>query len=275
MAEYCKARLLAARAGVTMALLALIGAVPAWAKSRPPVAKNSITSSQIKNGTLELKDFKRGQIYSAHKVNRLFKAENKAINALSVKWGALETSWKTVSTQLSDIDTQLTSTLAGIAFKLSDVYQKADADARFLHKADTAANSQKLDGIPAADFVQGDGSVFTGHGAFTGGVLIAISHLVTVDAVSAAGSNGSGAPVPSFTLTNTSSEVLSYATSEGLRGTIQPGKLLAVAAGAGSDTIQLLPASGGRAVTLTLSSLPAVQAGAAPTALAQALVGAS
>jgi hypothetical protein len=272
VAEYCKARLLAARAGVTMALLALVGAVPAWARNRPTIARNSITSSQVKNGSLEFKDFKHGQILSAHKVEQLFKAEDRAISALSLKWTTLTSSFKDVSTQLSSIDTQLTSALAGIALKLSDVYQKEDADARFLHKADTAANSQKLGGLPAADFVQGDGSVFTGSAAAPGSGGT-VTPVLTIPGVLSVSSTLGAGDVHVFRLLNLSGGTLEFSTSAHGSGSIAAGQSTDVDAGSQAETVQLLPAQGtGRATTLTLSLLPAVQRGDF-TALAQALVG--
>lgn len=110
--------------------------------------------------------------------------------------------------------------------------------------------------------------MFTGSQAFGDG-SVRLLNVPAIIAVDINGLAGRGA----FVLTSLSSEVLSYVTDTSPGGTIAPGKTVSLPAGNDAEIVQLLPASSGKAVTLTLSLLPAVQSGAAQTALAQALVG--
>ncbi len=136
MAEYVRFRLAAAKVGASMALLALVAGVAekAQAATRPAVAQTA---------------------------------------ANFLKLGGLT---KTISQDFSKLEKKLIkidSTIAGVEKNLARNYYKnsqinakflkiSDANLKFLKVDATAADSNKLGGVPASGFFQGKGNVVSG-----------------------------------------------------------------------------------------------------------------
>jgi hypothetical protein len=150
MAEYVRFRFKAAKVGVTMAFLALLGGLSEKARANPPQPKASSAAvdaflklkglqgeardirgaflkieafaNKLENSFLKL-DHKLGQVYSKNEVNAEF---------LKIK---------SANTTFLKID---------------------DANAKFLKLDGTSANSSELGGMTPDKFVQGNGSVVSG-----------------------------------------------------------------------------------------------------------------
>lgn len=80
MVEYARHRLAAAKVGVSLALLALIGGVAAKKEQRvsfeevasQDLPRNSVGTKHVKDDALLYKDLKQGQVYSVLTVDELF-----------------------------------------------------------------------------------------------------------------------------------------------------------------------------------------------------------
>ena len=137
MADYVKARFHAARVGATMAILGLLAGLGIKSQGEQPptttvafdpaatksIANNAIGSVQIKNHSLLYKDLKLHQVPS-YKEYKLFSSQ--------------------IKNQFLKLDSTNLLHKVDSYLKL-DVYNKAEADGAFLHKADTAQNALKID----------------------------------------------------------------------------------------------------------------------------------
>ncbi len=252
MASTVRRRLTAMRAGVTMALFGLLAGLGIEAQaslSSPPgpdahsaskVAGNSIGSAQVKLHSLLFSDLKQHQVPS-YKEYKQFVSK--------------------IMATVKEID------VADLVHKI-DVYQKADANAKFLQKGDTAENALKIDGLSPDQLVQGHGQVITGNLALsqTSGDLFVLIGLLRVSAQQ----DPAGGKAAQVTLTNTSSQPLTVnGDGKGGGSTIAPGGQDTVSMGDGSVMPLQIIGGSGQVVTLTLSSFN----GGAHTLVGQAVVG--
>jgi hypothetical protein len=259
MAEYIKFRLRAAKAGVTMAFLALLGGLaerasaergdararPASAPAtwEPKLSLNGINGN-LRTSLIKI-DKDIGSVYD--KDQKLLKLDIKQLSA-------------TFKTDYYSKD-------AANATFLTD----KDATLEYLGKDAPAANSDKLGGLLPQAFVQGDGGISTGGAtASLGGSLMPLlssadgTLTVSVELTK----DGSAAQI-----VNNGSSAIDWVSSAGTNGTINgAGKaIVPVAKGdlAGQVTIQFLPAVQSQAFTLILSAEP----GAVGAAQSQRFVG--
>jgi hypothetical protein len=142
MAERAKRRLKVAKVSVSVAVAAVLAGLVARDKSpetvayelagaQPHMVPPTITTGDIKDGTLLYRDFKRGQVYSQKMADNLFMKEK----------------------------------IADRTF-----YKVQDANDTFLQKADAAKTYVKIDDANSR-FVNGDGRVFTGAGSSQGALI--------------------------------------------------------------------------------------------------------
>jgi hypothetical protein len=137
MAEYVRFRMAAARVGASMALLALVAGVAdkARAASHPPGAQTAVAKF-LKLGGLT--------------------------KTISYDFNKLEKKLITLDTAFAKIEKKLTTAYYTKA-QSNKVYLKIrDANAKFLKVDATAADSNKLGGVPASGFLQGKGNVVSG-----------------------------------------------------------------------------------------------------------------
>jgi hypothetical protein len=251
LAERVKRRLRVTKLSVSVAVAAVIAGFVAQDKGSSPVTyqltggqphmtPGSITSRDIKQGSLLYSDFKSGQLYSPKETNRLFETQQGA-NATFVK-----------------IDDAANTFLS-----------KDAAGGTYLDKTDAANTYLKIDDA-SSHFVNGDGSVFTGsaHVASQGVDLLTIPGFVGITASHSA----TGEP-DSVALTNNNSSPLDYSTPT-KAGTIAPGASLPFGLGASgpSVTIQMLVPAVQKVATLTISAIGGANGS---DFVAQVLVGSS
>jgi hypothetical protein len=251
MAEHVRRRLTAMRAGVTMALFGLLAGLgiktqtgaseplPLDNAAASAISTNAIGSAQIKNHSLQFKDLKLHQVPS-------YKEYKEFVSKISSRFLKLDT--------------------ANLVHK-ADVYIKGESDAAFLHKADTAQNALKIDGLSSSQIVQGHGQVVTGNlalGSADGQVFILIGLLK----VSARNAGTPGAAT--VTLTNLAGQNLLVARLGSQGAPIAPNGTDTFNLGDGSVLpVQLISQDGAHVVTLTLSSF----AGSVRNLVGQAVVG--
>ena len=274
MAEYVKWRFTKMRTGVTMALFGLLAGLGIRAAADDPpsgpatvslhnaastshlkvlhVAANSITSTQIKEHSLLLSDFKIHQV-----------ASYSSLSSLLFKYDSL----KTAVSKISDVVYKPQSPV-----DLSGLETQADASGTFQRKDQPAANADKVGGLDASQLVQGHGQVITGNLALTqtttAGTVVSAPGLFDV---TGAATPGVGITV---SLTNTSSQTLFVNGADpAATESVAPGKLLpAVQMGDGSVKTLLVVVQGGtQAITINLSSFAGGSGG--HTLVGQALVG--
>ena len=162
MAEYIRFRLTSAKLGVTMALAALIGGVAdrAQAQSAAP-GKPAPLFVKLTGIT--------GPVRTV-----LAKIEQKCIT-LGNEIGSLEKKVRTdyyTKDQIGKVylkDATANAEFLKIRDATTEFVKKADALAEFVIKGETVANSNELGGLPAQDFVQGQGGVVTGAVTFAPG----------------------------------------------------------------------------------------------------------
>jgi hypothetical protein len=176
MAERIKFRLTAAKVGVSMAFLALIGGIAEKARSGPPQVNATQSAYFLKLGgitgevqnaflKLELKVLKLDSTLTKldHKINRSFYSKHK-IDLTVLKLQKAMTEYL----KLDDANRQyLKIDGANSQFlKINDANSQFlkinDANSQFLKLDGTAANSNKLGGLTPDAFVQGRGGVVTG-----------------------------------------------------------------------------------------------------------------
>jgi hypothetical protein len=232
MAERVKRRVAAARLAVAFVAAGTIaGAAWAQAGPPPPTAQSSasdifaklgdikIDSSNVDNGSLLYKDFKKGQIPSFamfDKLNDAFFKYKKAVNEYKPQ----------LAGQLDTIKGEL-DTIKG---ELGGYIKTTDADARY---------------IKMNDAIMGDGSVFTATKAVSAQNMIRIVEAPGMFTVDAQG--------PTLTITNTGSSDLDHTACGAIgAGTLKPGENVGCATGEHSDTLQLVNGDG-RVATLNFS----------------------
>src|SRR3954451_19795101 len=103
MAEWIKGRVIATRAGVSLALLALVAGVTGRARSGPDVRvdqaaqssvpANSVGTEQVRDGSLLFRDMRRGQVVSTVKFRKFLALDHKDLNALALKIRSLDDKW--------------------------------------------------------------------------------------------------------------------------------------------------------------------------------------
>ena len=155
MAEQVKQRINGARLAIAFAAAAVIAGGAASATGAPSkelVPNNSVSSQEVKNGTLLAKDFKAGQIYSKASADTTF-LKTKTASAKFLK-------------SEDAASTYLKQSLANSTFLKTDeatqkYLKKSEAESTYL-KSGGPIPATTLGGLGASEFVQGDGSVFTG-----------------------------------------------------------------------------------------------------------------
>lgn len=254
MAERVKRRVAAARLAVAFVAAGTIAGATAWAQAGPPptarssasdiFAKIKIDSSNVIDGSLLYRDFKKSEVPSF----RMFSNLNTAFFKYQK---ADKRQMSTINGEINDANVQI----GDIKNELGGYMKVSDADARYYNKA--------------TPVVMGDGSVFTGDG-LVGNQLIGllnVPNLIKVEGVA-----------QKVRFTNTSDvDVLHTATDcadpQGLptpAGTLKPGEFLECdARGDAAQTMQFSWGARGVA-TINFSSI-SVPGGAQDTV--QILVG--
>jgi hypothetical protein len=239
MAESVKRRVAAARLAVAFVAAGTIAGATAWAQAGPPPTAQSsasdifaklgdikgefVDSSNVDDGSLLYKDFKKAQVPSFKMFNKLdesFSKYKKAVNNFKYD----------VKNELGDVNGDI-STIKG---ELGSYIKTTDADARY---------------IKMNDAIMGDGSVFTATKAVGAGTtrIVEAPGMFTVDATG-----------PTLTITNTGSGDLDH--SECMNGqgqpvpagTLKPGESVSCANGTHSEAMQLVNGDG-RVATLNFS----------------------
>jgi hypothetical protein len=246
MAEYVKFRLTAAKAGVTMAFLALLGGIAEakpWA-GKTTRARETAASTAKWQPVLSLHGVTGSLRTSLVRIERdfatVYAKDQKALAAATGKVYA-------------KIERQLDSTF------LTD----KDAQGEFLAKDATAADAAELGGKTAGAFIQGSGGVATGGAtaSLTGG-LIGLLHSADGTLTVSVGITASG---PEVKIQNNSSSAIDWISSVpvGLAasptngGTIQGNGFVTLGLGSAATaqvTFQFLPAVQSQAFTLVLST---------------------
>ncbi len=262
MAEQVKRRVAAARLAVAFVAAGTIAGASAWATASPPpptaqssakgehIKKATLTvrhSDQVVDGTLLFEDFKKGEVPS-FKVHKHFEK----VIFYNFKKATLN-SFSSVKAEIGDIKTQID----GIKGDISSV------------KAESSSYLKVTDEV-----MRGDGSVLTAT-ADVGGQKVRLLDSPAMFTVDATG--------PIVTITNTSGSPLSHTEckdGQGIpvpEGSIAPGASFSCDSTGGAPlTMQLVGtgAGGGPHVsTLTLSLLPAIQAGSPNKLTVQILIG--
>jgi hypothetical protein len=250
MAEYIRFRWTRAKAGVTMAFLALLGGLADRAANAEAAHGTARTAAAV--------DF-----FPTLTLNGL-------TGSVKTQFAKLD---KDLQTSFAKYD-KVVATLSKQVVELkSNVYDKLEANATFLSKQDAgkiymkegseAANSAELGGLAPSGFLHGSGGVATGTATATesGGLTPLVtandgSLVVKAQFVPAEG--------PAFAIINNTTSAMTWIATIG--GTVSSGTL---AAGAISDplvindgsdlgqgTVQLLPAVQGQVFTLTVSTEP-------------------
>jgi hypothetical protein len=222
---------------------------------QPHLAPGSIGSDEVKDHSLLFQDFKRGEIFSRGQVSDRFVKLDEAA-ATYLKIADAEQKWLKIDDAAAlylkyDVAAQQYLKIADAATqyaKFGDVYGKQEVDATFL-KIDDAHDQ----------FVEGDGSVFTGVGEATDAPVPVLDVPSLVRTV---GVPGSGETPPQMQLTNASGARLDYASAAG-QGQLQPGEDLNLPLGIDSaplGTVQLISQTDPQLVaTLTISAITAGQ----------------
>jgi hypothetical protein len=283
MAEHIKFRLTAAKASVTLALLALVGGLPgaAGAKQSGPAAGPA--SSQLRHPIYIKLTGLSGELQKAlttleyklnnaletltHKVNTEFYDKHK-INSTFLKIDA--------ANKLFYKESQVNATFLKIEDANASFLKITDAGNEFLKVDGTAANAQKLGGMTSDQFFQGRGNVLTNELTVTNAqqTLMAdgsVKVLIALD-------QNSG--LPAVQLENDTSSSLNFTVNNGGRpgnGTIagNGGQTTVVASSANAQLDFQIFASGGgggagKVWTATLSAA-AGQGGT--TVVGQLLIG--
>jgi hypothetical protein len=244
MAESVKRRVAAARLAVAFVAAGTIAGATAWAQAGPPPTAQSsasdifaklgdikgeyVDSSNIDDGSLLYKDFKKAQIPSFKMFDKLdesFIKYKKAVNNFKYD----------VKNELGDVNGDI-STIKG---ELGSYIKMSDADARY---------------IKMNDAIMGDGSVFTATKQAAGQdpvPILSVPSLINVDALPAE---------QQIKITNVGGSDLNFSACSGRQtgGTLNPGENVSCATGEHTDVMQLI--GGGGVVTLNFTFLPAVQA---------------
>lgn len=257
MAEYIRFRWTRAKAGVTMAFLALLGGLAEQSASADAGHKASAASSSSFEPKLSLRGI-NGNLRSS-----LIKLD-KAFNTIYAK------DQKAISSAVNKVYAKIEN----------NFLTQSDAGKLYLKTDGTAVNSELLGNLAPSAFFHGNGGISTGVATFTGGITPAPllkasdgSIIVVCDVVP-----GNG---PTVTITNSTSNAYNWiATINGnapTTGTLAPGASANLSLNNGNNvgqaTVQLLPAvQTGSASTLTVSTEPG--SGGGQTFVAQMLNGA-
>jgi hypothetical protein len=246
MAENVKRRVAAARLAVAFVAAGTIAGAAAWAQAAPPPTAQSsasdifakigdikgefVDSSNIENGSLLYKDFKKAQVPSFGQFDKLdesFIKYKKATNNFKYD----------VKNELGDVNGDI-GTIKG---ELGSYIKMSDADSRY---------------IKMNDAIMGDGSVFTATKAFSANSLIGllnVANLIKVDAL--AGGGG-------VLITNIGGDDLDYSSctppagGPPTPGTLKPGESVSCATGQHTEAMQLINGSGGsQVVTLNFTKI--------------------
>jgi hypothetical protein len=167
MADYLRFRLTAAKAGASMALLALIGGLAARGDASPPTL-NAVPAKASTGSFLKLGGITGNAKTSFLKIEAKFVKIDSALSALEHK---LATSY--YSKRSTDATFLKITDASKKYLKLEDaakVYLKIDdAAAKFLKIDGTAANASELGGQAPDAFFQGRGNVVTGATSLASG----------------------------------------------------------------------------------------------------------
>jgi hypothetical protein len=263
MAEYIRFKWTRAKAGVTMAFLALLGGVVERA-ANADAASGRAAASNPATWTPKL-----------------------SLGGLN---GNLRTSLIAVEKDFQSLYAKDLKSIAAVRSSVielkSNVYSKIEANAKFLTDKDatldylakdgTAANSSKLGGLSSQAFLQGDGGVATGTATATitdGTVPLVASADKSLTVTAAVTANGQ-----QITITNNTASPMDWI-SGSTHGTIDGGDHATLGLGTPSSvdqaTIQFLPAVQNQAFTLIVSTEPGAIGSGTQRFVAQMLNGAN
>jgi hypothetical protein len=300
MAEYIKFRLSAAKVGVSMALLALLGGLADRAKaaSVPGGAHvlrqisvptggglDRIVIQKLDSALLKIEHKLASSYFSAQKIDSTF-LKIKAANTDFLKIDNANTEFLKIDSANSDflkIDNANTEFLK-IDDANSDFLKIDSANSEFLKTSGTAANASELGGLAPDAFVQGKGTVVSHFASVTAANTVdsQVALITSPDgaiAVTVFIDSGGGNPVVTLAIQNTTNANLPAV--QDTNGTTTTHTLthgestpFVTSSAASQSTIQIFPAgSSTDVITLTVSTDPV--AGAATGVVAQMLVGSS
>ncbi len=272
MAEQIKFRLTKAKAGLTLAILALVAGVTEHARSAAPpeLTADRVTASPAAFDAFLKLDGITGTTRTAfQKIESTFAKLDTAVVQIYRKFEKYDTAQKLDKTFL-------TTDAAGAEFLTPTA-----ANGSFLTKGGTAANSSELGGKTADAFVQGSGSVVSGYELVTSAndvdhqlpLIKSPDGIISVDVYDDSG-------MITMTVQNTTSTDLPAVqdtNGQSISRTLVAGEYtpLPIGSGTAQSTLQILPAgSSTDVITLTVSIDPTVGAGSTPV-VAQMLVGSS
>jgi hypothetical protein len=257
MAETVKRRVAAARLAVAFVAAGTIAGASAWASAdTPPAARESalnayskvkLDSSDIKNGSLLLQDFKSGEVLSSD----AFVKYKKSIASFKSE---VEADTATIKGELGDVKLQI----GDIKGELGGYVKSSEADARYIKLSDSV--------------VRGDGSVFTGSTVVSPqetALIMTIPGFVKIEAL--------GGKPQFLQITNESSGPITFSTcGEGANqawGVRQPDQKILCQSSGITQSIQILGAGADPTITtLSFSGLAVGQTGDVEI-LAQILIG--
>ncbi len=313
MVEYARHRLAAAKVGVSLALLALIGGVAAkkeqWVSfeevASQDLPRNSVGTKHVKDDALLYKDLKQGQVYSVLTVDELFQKayETDAATYLKisdaevgyVKWDEANNTFLKVAD--ADMKYLKIDDANATFLKIDDAnetfYKHDEADATFLKIDDAnanflkiddaygkflkldgkAADAEQIDGLDSTELVQGNGSVLSGIASVERGSSATV--LAVPETAEVGAVLGPDDP-PEVQITNPGAGSLQYVADD-RGGTIEAGGSATIPLDQASDSLTLqLFSTGERPVvtTVTVSAAGPVDGGAPTRFVGQALVGA-
>jgi hypothetical protein len=274
MAEYVRYRMAAAKVGVTMALLSVIGGIAEKAGARPPA--NAHEAAAV--------DYLKLTGISGNVAKQFVKLEHKLQSVLSEIDHKLSKSYydkRASNNTFLKIDKAnsefLKIDLASVNFLKIDAanlnfLKIREAALNYLKIDGTATDSNKLGGLTPDRFFQGHGNVTTGEMSISDGTstptfMMGDGSVRVLIALMPPGQQGG--PSPQVTLENNTAESLNFTfnggvlSSDGSTTALAPGArsnlLPAVQKGTqpgGQLDVQIFGASG-KAWTLTISNIPA------------------
>jgi hypothetical protein len=306
MAEYIKFRLTAAKVGVSMAFLALLGGLADKSKAASQSAGahvlrqislptggglDRIVIQKLDTALLKIENKLASAYFTAQKIDSTF-LKIKSADSSFLKIKSANTDFLKIDDansnflKIDDANTDFlkidnaNSEFLKIDSANSEFLKIDDANTQFLKATGTAANSSELGGLAPDAFVQGKGTVVSGFASVTAANNVdkqvpliaspdgAIAVLVFIDSgtVTLAVQNKTTSDLPAVQDTNGTPQTHTL-----IHGESTP---FVISQGASESTIQIFPAgSSTDVITLTVGVDPV--AGAATGVVAQMLVGSS
>lgn len=277
MADYIRFRLTAAKAGASMALVALVGGLAARGDARAPTV--NAVPAKASTSFLKLNGITGNAKSSFLKLETKIQKIDSALSSLEHKLASSYYSERTTNATFLKIKSA-NSQFLKITDADAQFYKIQTADAKFLKIDGTAANASELGGQAPSAFFQGRGNVVSGAltlasptpGTVSHATLLQDSHGIIVVAITG------NADVTQFEIQNNSGVTLEAVQDGAAKPlTLAPGANLlpAVQHGTASEIhVQIMPSGAfNDVVTLVLSVAPTFADGSKVNATGQMLIG--